>query len=222
MMCIIAVKEKGYPMFDEDKIRQMFNRNPDGAGLMYRTQNGMIHIEKGFMDIASLLDYVEKHEKTLDNSDVIMHCRISTSGKTDALGTHPYPVWSKNNRISCDVKLAMAHNGVLDSYGWKGNKQINDTQVFIKTCLRKLPHNFLRNQAICDLIARSIGSNKLAFLSKDGIHLFGDFENPEKGYHYSNHSYAKNEYRNAPLFTATADDINMEDDFTLETQETLW
>lgn len=210
-MCIIAVKKAGFPTWDEETIRQMFSRNPDGAGLMYRTKKGMIHIEKGFMDIASLLDYVEKHEKTLDKSDVVLHCRISTSGKTDELGCHPYPVYEANNRISKDVKLAMAHNGMLDRYGWVGDKTVNDTQHFIKECLRELPKGFLNSKALCHLIGNAIGSNKLAFLDENGIHLFGEFENAKEGYWYSNHSYAIQKFV-LPKVTAVTSKNRAKDD----------
>lgn len=186
-MCIIAIKKASVPMFSDQLIRNMYDRNPDGAGIMYRKGND-VHIEKGFFSADKVLEYCHAHAADLADTDVVMHFRIATSGKKDGLGCHPYPVWNKNSKTSCDVKLAMVHNGILDTYGYKGTDEINDTQVFIKELLRKLPHNFLRNQAIMSMIGKTIGTNKLAFLDKDGVTTVGEFIEDD-GYLYSNTSY---------------------------------
>ena len=191
-MCIIAVKPADRPMFLDQTIRTMFENNPHGAGLMYRRADGKVHIEKGFFNVKDLLDYVHSQAGELSDKDVVMHFRIATSGKKDMLGCHPYPIWSKNESASCDVPLAMVHNGILDGYGYRGNDEVNDTQIFIKECLRKLPHNFLHNQAICDMIGKMITSsyqNKLCFLDKEGFHLLGGKFIEDDGYWYSNDSY---------------------------------
>ena len=46
-MCIIAIKPKGKEMIPDENIRQMFSRNPHGAGIMYLKPDGKVHIEKG-------------------------------------------------------------------------------------------------------------------------------------------------------------------------------
>ena len=199
-MCIIAIKPRGKKMFSEETIKTMFQHNPNGAGLMFLKSDETVHIEKGFMKIEPLLKYVKRNKKTLEKTDVVMHFRISTSGKTDELGTHPYSVWTKNNATSVDVKMGMVHNGVLDGYGWHGNDEINDTQVFIKD-LKKLPHNFLNNKAICHLIKNAIGTNRLAFLDKDGIRTFGQFVK-DGDYFFSNESYKPRVYKPTPIYSS--------------------
>ena len=185
-------------MFNEEVIRTMFERNSDGAGIMYLTPNGLVHIEKGFFSVEKMLAYINKNAKQLAKTDVVLHFRIATSGKKNAVGCHPYPIWSKNVSDSCDVSLAMAHNGVLDNCGWKGTDDVNDTENFIRETLRKLPHNFYKNKAIMDLISKSIAHNKLAFLSKDGITTVGDFIE-DNGYLFSNTTYKKINY---PTYTS--------------------
>ena len=143
-MCIIAIKPKNKPIFDDETIEMMYQRNPDGAGIMYLKPDGNVHIEKGF--------------------------------------------FSSKDVPSANVSLAMCHNGILDSFGWRGTPEVNDTQIFIKECLRKLPHNFLRNRGIMDLLHKSTGTNKFAFLDKEGIHTIGDFIEDD-GYLFSNSSY---------------------------------
>ena len=186
-MCIIAIKPKNKPIFDDETIEMMYQRNPDGAGIMYLKPDGNVHIEKGFFSSKDVLNYVHAHPE-LNDTDVVMHFRIATSGKRDGLGCHPYPVWSRNIQTSANVSLAMCHNGILDSFGWRGTPEVNDTQIFIKECLRKLPHNFLRNRGIMDLLHKSTGTNKFAFLDKEGIHTIGDFIEDD-GYLFSNSSY---------------------------------
>ena len=39
-MCVIAVKPASKPMFSDELIREMFDENPDGAGLMYPDDKG--------------------------------------------------------------------------------------------------------------------------------------------------------------------------------------
>lgn len=187
-MCIIAVKPANKPLWSENTIREMFRRNPDGAGIMFLRKDGKVRIHKGMMKVEEVLKYLYLHQPLLEKTDVVLHFRIATSGKKDELGCNPYPVWSHNNSKTKDVEMAMVHNGILDSYGWRGNAQINDTQVFIKETLRSLPHNFVKNKGIMELIEKSIGANKLVFLSKDGIKRVGRFIEDD-GYYYSNDSY---------------------------------
>lgn len=229
-MCIIAIKPSTKPMFKDDVIKTMFENNPNGAGLMFITKSGKVHIEKGFMKVTPLLDYVHEHAKELAKTDVIMHFRISTSGRNDGLTCHPYPVFSNNVRTSCDVELAMAHNGMLDSYGYRGNQDVNDSQVFIKDCLRKLPHNFIYNKAIMNLISNAIGTNKLAFLDSKGYHCIGNYVSAD-GYYYSNESYKKRSYSfgytpklvscRTTKQTSTEDDVFDENQMSLFDEEPL-
>lgn len=201
-MCIIAIKHKEKSMFSDEIIQTMFENNSHGAGLMYKKKNGDVHIEKGFFKVEDLLKYVHKNYKLLNSTDVVMHFRIATSGKKDALGCHPYPVWENNTKSSCDVKMAMCHNGMLDGFGWKGNDEINDTQVFIQECIKQLPHSFIRNKAILNLIAKSIGTNKLAFMNQDGIKTIGNFIEDD-GYYFSNTSYKSYRYHASSSYGKT-------------------
>lgn len=203
-MCIIAIKPKGLPMISDEIINEMFMRNHDGAGIMFLKDNGMVHIEKGFFTIESVLDYLHENELAFMKTDVVLHFRIGTSGKLNALNCHPYSVWSAN-KTSCDVTLGVAHNGILDSYGWKGNDEINDTQAFIKD-LRKLPHNFLKNTFMVSLLKKAIGSNKFAFMDKDGIHTIGNFIE-DNGYYYSNDSYKPVKVWNYPQHKTGQSDL---------------
>ena len=59
-MCIIAAKPAGVAMPSAEKIENMWNRNSDGAGIMYAVDN-KVHIEKGFMTYASFNAKLNEH-----------------------------------------------------------------------------------------------------------------------------------------------------------------
>lgn len=184
-MCIIAIKRSDVKMFDEETIKVMFERNPDGAGYMY-VDSGKVIIKKGFMDVDSLIDSLGKDD--LDDKNVILHFRIGTSGLKDELNTHPYPIYDDND-VQCLTDIGVAHNGVLYSYSPGPLSKINDTQNFIQQVLSKLDADFTKDKDKLFLISKLIGTSKLAFLDdSDTIVTLGDFIEDD-GYLYSNSSY---------------------------------
>ncbi len=184
-MCIIAIKPKGKPMFSDERIRVMFANNPDGSGFMY-CRNQKVVIEKGYMDVESLLRRL--HRTDLTDRTVVLHFRIGTSGHNDELNCHPYPLF-KANELACECDLAMAHNGILYDYTPPKKSGINDTQFFIKCVLNGLSKNFYKNKDVLALIEELIGTNKFTFLDKDeNLTLIGDYIEDD-GYIYSNSSY---------------------------------
>lgn len=181
-MCVIAVKEKGVKMFPDENIRNMFARNPDGAGIMWE-EGGTVHIHKGMMKVEDVLSFVKTKDWT--NLPVVMHFRIGTSGNKDGLNCHPYPI-RKKNFIDGECDLAFAHNGILSSFNPPIRAKYNDTQNFNMKVLSKLPKNFLANEGVMNLLRAGISTNKLAFLDKTGkITLVGDFRK-DREYQYSN------------------------------------
>lgn len=187
-MCIIAVKPKGIEMFPETTIREMFSRNPDGAGIMY-SDGEKVLCKKGFMDVESLLEFLSEGDYI--NTDLVLHFRIGTSGKTDALNCHPYPVFEEN-AAEFETQLAVAHNGILQRYNPPIGSDYNDTQNFIKKILQKLPKNFVDDESYKLLVEEIISSgytNKLCFLSKDKYYLWGQGWIQDGDYWYSNSSY---------------------------------
>ena len=184
-MCIIAIKPKGMKMFDDNTIETMFENNPDGAGFMY-FENDSVVIKKGYMTVEDLKKALRK--KNLTNTNVILHFRIGTSGYNNELNCHPFPVYQKNRTI-CRTDLGMVHNGILYDYTPSKRSDINDTQVFIQTVLRRLKKGFQMDEDKLTLIGELIGTNKFAFLDDfNNITLIGNFIE-DGGYIYSNNSY---------------------------------
>ena len=113
--------------------------------------------------------------------DMLLHFRIATHGGISPGLTHPFS-------LTKDIKLlkhtnvltnyALIHNGMLPIEP-EGN--ISDTMEF---CRRLAP--FYQNiPAALKLIEGMAGNNKIAVMTRDKVHLFGEWERIE-GVYFSN------------------------------------
>lgn len=191
-MCIIVAKEKGIDMPDRQILKNCFDYNSDGAGIMWN-YNNKVHIHKGFMKWEDFDDFLDTLSKQIDlkNSGVCTHFRIRTHGKTSSANCHPFPI---SNKIK-DLKLlelttdiGIAHNGIIPI---KPIHSLSDTQTYIIKRLyniQKAHPRFLESKRIMGQIEKEITS-KMAFLTSDGkIHTIGNFIEQE-GVLYSNRSF---------------------------------
>lgn len=194
-MCIIAIKPAHHKMIDETTLETMFNTNPDGAGYMY-AYNNRVHIKKGFMTLKELLNSLDNLKKKINIEEIplILHFRISTSGKTDGATCHPFPVTSDLNALRKThviTNLGMAHNGIISDFEEK--KSIySDTQLFVNKCvsyLYDMNPKFLHDDRTEKLLEPIINGSRLAFLDSHGnIYRYGEwYEND--GIYYSNEGY---------------------------------
>lgn len=194
-MCIIAIKPPHHKMIDESIIETMFQNNPDGSGYMY-SYNNKVHIEKGFMTLKELLNSLDSLKKKVNIEEIplILHFRISTSGKVDGATCHPFPITSDLNALRKThviTNLGMAHNGVI--YDFEEKKSIySDTQLFVNKCvsyLYDINPKFLHDDRTEKMLEPIINGSRLAFLDRHGnIYRYGDWcEND--GIFYSNEGY---------------------------------
>lgn len=194
-MCIIAIKPAHHKMIDESIIETMFQNNPDGSGYMY-SYNNKVHIEKGFMTLKELLNSLDNLRKKVNIEEVplVLHFRISTSGKVDGATCHPFPVTSDLNALRKThviTNLGMAHNGVI--YDFEEKKSVySDTQLFVNKCvsyLYDMNHKFLHDDRTRNLFEPIINSSRLAFLDRHGnIYRYGEWCEDD-GIFYSNEGY---------------------------------
>lgn len=200
-MCIIVAKKKGVKMPSKNILETCFNKNSDGAGLMY-VQNGQVVIDKGYMDFKSFYKRLQKLEKRLGNLTdraIVMHFRIGTQGKNDKATTHPFPI-SKNvsdlKAIYFKTDVGMVHNGIISKFNY--DKTISDTQLFIKdfvSVIKKLKRDFYTDNSVMNLLKSEIGYSKLCFLDKnENIYYIGD-KIEDNGIVYSNSSYKSYVYK---------------------------
>ena len=199
-MCIIVAKKRGLQLPNKETLRNCFNYNSDGAGLMYN-YNGEVHIEKGFMDFNSFYNrLVELNGKyNLVNSDLALHFRISTSGLVDQGNCHPYPISTETEQLrnlKLTTDIGMVHNGVIHKHIPEPKSVLNDTQTFIKNFvygMYKANNQFLALESNIKALGDEAGS-KLCFIDKEGMYVIGNFIEEKDGILYSNGSYENYSY----------------------------
>ncbi|MBR3209167.1 MAG: hypothetical protein IKO78_00145 [Bacilli bacterium] len=191
-------KEKGVALPTKATLRTCFERNKDGAGLMYVKDNKVI-IEKGLMTFEDFWHKIKelKHKFNSDLTDkaIVMHFRIGTHGENDGATTHPFAI-SKNSEdlraTYIETDIAMAHNGIIYDYNY--DKVLSDTQSFVKdyvSVFKELNKDFYKNERVMKLITNeaNINHNKLCFLDKDeNIYYYGN-KVVNNGVIYSNNTY---------------------------------
>lgn len=179
-MCIAIVKPQGTTISDE-YLRNCFENNPHGAGIAYAKEN-VLYLIKGIFDVNKFIKKVREIEKIAEG-DILIHCRISTSGNIDEANCHPHSV---------NDNVALIHNGILNIDVPIGS-EASDTRIFIGKYLANLPNDFIKNKAILDIIEDFIGkNNKFAFLNNKGESAICNMYEGviENGIWYSNSSYS--------------------------------
>ena len=209
-MCIIADKPAGVEMLSDEDIKHMFEHNPDGAGfaiqgwfehIVVNKRTGKeevrkrfeVHYQKGFMNVDDLIEALGPKEKLKDYR-VVIHCRIKTSGNSDAPTTHPFPL------SSCygDLKKTQGdgpvlfHNGVFQGLGGIVDKRSSDTQDFVVGIANRLLNVPNHISKISQVIAKRVaGECRVLILYPNPNHP--DFKlgvwHDYRGVHYSNTGY---------------------------------
>lgn len=178
-MCIAIVKRKNGVITDE-ALRNSFQSNPDGAGIAYVKDN-VIYMVKGIFNEDDFVSKVRQAEAICDG-DMLIHCRIGTSGLKDHNNCHPHKINDAN---------VLIHNGILDIDVPKGSL-VSDTVLFIEKYMKDLPYEFIYNKSILNMLEELIGkNNKFCILNTNGDVAIVN----EKAGHwlndvwYSNYSY---------------------------------
>lgn len=194
-MCIIIAKKAGLVLPKKEILQNCFTNNPDGAGFMFTHKDKTI-IKKGYTDFKTFYHDLIKYNfrYNLKYKNVVLHFRIATHGGVTPAKTHPFLLTDDVDVLnSIDVKAAapgVAHNGVL--YNYTNNKQLSDSQNFIKDFLFKIysiDKKFYNNNNFNDIILQVIGAaNKLAIIDGHELHTYGHFIE-DGGVLYSNDSY---------------------------------
>lgn len=193
-MCIIAVKEAGAEWPTWNTLAQCWNRNPDGAGIMYNDARGNVVIEKGFMDWIEFKRKIKQVKRLCEaNTTVVMHFRIKTHGEVSRECCHPFPLEGKLDilrQTEVTTHIGVAHNGIIT--GRDTNAKKSDTMDFIMEVLYPIYNlcpDFMENKYAENLIFDGLGTCRLAILDGDGYcRLYGTWYE-ENGMHYSNTSY---------------------------------
>lgn len=197
-MCIALIKLSDATI-TKRTLKNCWQGNKDGGGLMYVDDDNHLIIEKGFFGFRRIYKRIRYVERTYPKSKIVIHFRIATSGTISEFCCHPFSITNK---------VGFVHNGILSGMG---NAHISDTQEFNFNVLKKLPKDFLCNQEIVDkldLYARKSVS-KFIFLYATNYHLICNenlgywedgvwFSNAgykyESTYGYNNYLYGVDDY----------------------------
>ena len=166
-MCCIIHKPKGTDISLEN-LKQIWAANPHGAGLMFASNN-FLRVIKGLMTLENfLLVYQQNY---LVEKEIVVHFRLASAGSITPELTHPFWVFSDGER---EHDLALMHNGHLSSYDTGGIAQ-SDTTVFRDEILSKLPHNFLHNDAIVELLDSYLNGSIIVFMDNlSNVNILGN------------------------------------------------
>ena len=186
-MCIIAMIPAG-KQINKNTLENMTNNNPDGSGIAW-IQDNKIKTYKTMDNDKFINKALEVQSKFCKDSDILIHCRIATSGKTDLDNCHPF-------KISKDT--VFAHNGILNCV--EATNKVSDTRMFNKALLKQLKPEFLDNVTTRKLIGEIIRSDKLAFLTvnpklkRNSYIINRDLGEKENRVWFSNDSYKEKTY----------------------------
>ena len=186
-MCIIAMIPAG-KQINKNTLENMTNNNPDGSGIAW-IQDNKIKTYKTMDNNKFINKALEVQSKFCKDSDILIHCRIATSGKTDLDNCHPF-------KISKDT--VFAHNGILNCV--EATNKVSDTRMFNKALLKQLKPEFLDNVTTRKLIGEIIRSDKLAFLTvnpklkRNSYIINRDLGEKENRVWFSNDSYKEKTY----------------------------
>lgn len=199
-MCVICYSPKGVEAPTEEKLKQMWNANSDGAGYAYIGKNGQVIYSKGFMKFEELMEELRPLERFKETHFVI-HFRIGTSGKNDPHTCHPFPIstnFGELRKINGKVDAVLFHNGILGD-GKLVNPLSSDTQDFV-VAMAPLFKKYNKSKARDHFIAGMTQGSKLLILYKNGkIKAYGKWETDGKlwvsntNYLYSWHSYSSSD-----------------------------
>jgi predicted glutamine amidotransferase len=192
-MCIIIVSPVGSPLPKYEILENCFNNNPDGAGYMYNTKDGIV-IDKGWFIFEEFMEGIKELKKKIKvrKHNIVLHFRFATHGKTDSETCHPYPISDSDEDLKSlyisDGDWGLAHNGVISWCDDKSDSDLSDTQVFIKEYLANYDRELLRDKSFQRMMIQATGS-KFAILTNDIVYIIGDFTKEKNGIYYSNTGY---------------------------------
>ena len=170
-MCIIIHKRPDAKFPTKQQLKDAWDANPHGAGFMYVEEDAAV-VHKGFMNFKDLWR-AYRERKFPKDTEMVFHFRWATSGWIDEETTHPFPIINKDKLLRVldyRAKQVIAHNGVIK--GQEEDKDLSDTQVFIKGFLWNLAAWMHKPKVLKAIEHASTGSRLLIFnngkISKTG------------------------------------------------------
>ena len=160
-MCVIIVKKKGIELPSKDFLRSAARENPDGCG--FATSSGEYFRSVNFERFWS-----EFSKRAKVEDDIVIHFRWATHGSVKMRNCHPF-------KGEVDGKaLFFAHNGVLPI---ESKNDMTDSEIYFReTALPYLTIEHGFTDLTDEVFEEDCMGSKFAFVSEEGLHLFGHWE----------------------------------------------
>ena len=189
-MCVINLSKANQPIPTKDQFKRMWDRNPDGAGIILDLGNGQVMYKKGLMTFNEFMDAVDEiqSEHNLVESACAFHFRIKTSGKVDAPTTHPFllsPRYQDLRKLEYRGNMpVMMHNGTIPKFGGWLDALSSDTQDFAATIgytmLRKNKRGKKPSKTMLKAAEATIGASRVVVFYGDNDPVaIGDWKESE-------------------------------------------
>lgn len=187
-MCVIAIRTIGSTISDE-RIRQLYASNPDGAGVMW-AQDGKVHWRKGFFNVEKLLDM---WHRIPNGVTAAVHCRITTHGGTCDRLCHPFPLTNRPHdlfKLRGKADAVLMHNGIMSFMEKDGHYDKNkdsDSSAYAKKLFDMLHGARLpKSTEEMETIRKETSGSRIFILSGDGTFFTAGEWTWEDGVLYSN------------------------------------
>lgn len=197
-MCVICYKDSVAKLPSKARLREMWEANPDGAGIMWRRKDdGKVEWQKGFMSFRKFKKFFNRNYSMLNDTEVAFHFRITTHGGTCPENTHPFPVISDGlgvHDLHGVAECVMMHNGILQVK--PREKDISDSGE-LALRLSKLGTSE-KVFASMDCLNEELTGNRILIMGRGMTSSYGDVfksvKGEDDGLVYSNLSFVDYEY----------------------------
>lgn len=159
-MCIVIHKPAGKTL-SHRMLRRAYRANPHSWGICAKDQNGNITVSKGNGGVG---DFV-KAFAAVEHQEVLIHCRIATSGDKDLLNCHPFEVtdgvWMMHNGVLMESKVPIRDKTKCDSWHFATDilAPVIDNNPLFLAYPEKL--GFIKD------LEDYVGTSKIAIMSKN-------------------------------------------------------
>lgn len=168
-MCVIAYKPKKAKFPSEKNVREMWKSNPDGAGAMWRNDDGTVGFVKGFMKLEHFEKWIAENKAWLEEFECALHFRITTHGGTSPGNCHPFVCASDADPhlLSGSANRVLMHNGVLSLI--PRAKDVSDSaELALRLGKYSDPCGVMKT------FDEQLYGNRIVVFDADGAHFFGD------------------------------------------------
>lgn len=169
-MCIAILNTKTATL-KKELLRNCWENNGDGAGMLYIDNNKSLNVFKELKDFNTFYNKYIEVKRKFGKRNIVLHFRISTHGLVNETNCHPFLV---------DKSVGFVHNGMI--YDVPDSREFSDTYMFNQELLQQLNKGFQYSDTMMGMIEMFIGSgNKLIFLDDDDNYVIAN----EKAGHWS-------------------------------------